>query len=55
MPKKIQGGTKGGFKSLFNFKGGFQNARKIQGPLKMLSIFKGGSFIAKKYSGGPRK
>ena len=34
MPKKIQGGTKGGFKSLFNFKGGFQNAQKIQGATK---------------------
>ena len=31
MSKKNQGSTKGGFKSLFNFKGGFQNARKIQG------------------------
>ena len=34
MPKQNQGGTKSGFKSPFNFKGGFQNARKIQGATK---------------------
>ena len=34
MPKKIQGGTKGGFKSLFNFKGELSKCSKSSGATK---------------------
>ena len=36
MPKQIQGGTKSGFKSPFNFKRGFQNAGQNSGGLGLL-------------------
>ena len=50
---KKSGGHKRGFRLLFNLKGGFHNAgKKFRGALKMLLIFKGGSFVAMNYSGG---
>ena len=44
MPEKNQGGTKRGFRLLFNLKGGFQNAEKIQGGTKNAFNFQGGLF-----------
>ena len=56
MPTKKSGGTNiSGSKLPFNFKGSFQNARKNQGAIKMISIVEGGSFFAEIYLGGKRK
>ena len=50
MPKQIQGGTKSGFKSPFNFKGGLSKCwTKFRGAIKMLSIVEGGTFFAEHY------
>ena len=56
MPTEKSGGTNiSGSKLPFNFKGSFQNARKNQGAIKMISIVEVGSFFAEIYLGGRRK